>query len=404
MKRMGWRWLTGFIAVFFVATAVMSGSVALAEGSGVVWPSPPQLSVPSAILMDAGTGQILYEKNAHERRYPASMTKMMTLYLTFEAIHQGKAHLDDIVPISTNAYNTGGSQVYLDPKEKFTLKDMIIFVAVHSGNDAAVAIAEYLGGSVDQFVKRMNDKAQELGLKDTHFVNPDGLHDPNHYTTAYDMAVLARALVRTYPEVLDYTKIHDVWIRNHTFDVTTTNNLLGKYPGLDGLKTGFTDEAGYCLAATAQRDNVRLISIIMGATDDGARQEQTTALLNYGFMNFKPLLLSRAGQPLDLTALVPNGVPEKLPVTTKMDVALLVPEGVSAASLARSVDWKPGLSAPIEQGQEVGSVTYRLGDRVLLQVPLVAAQQDEKAGFIRMMFRGIVHFVVGVVESAFKRL
>ncbi|MDI3327736.1 MAG: D-alanyl-D-alanine carboxypeptidase family protein [Alicyclobacillaceae bacterium] len=404
MKRKGWRrWLAGVFAALAGFAAAVPGSAAPAEGQAVSWPSPPSLEVPSAILMDAASGQILYEKNAHERRYPASMTKMMTLYLAFESIHQGKAHLEDIVPISENAYNTGGSQVYLDPREKFTLKDMITFVAVHSGNDAAVAIAEYLGGSVEQFVKRMNDKAKAMGLHETHFVNPDGLHDPNHYTSAYDMAVLARELVRTYPEVLEYTKLRDVWIRNHTFNASTTNNLLGKYPGLDGIKTGFTDEAGYCLAATAKREGVRLIGVIMGASDDEARQKQMTALLDYGFMNFKPLKLLQAGQPLDERAYVPNGVPAKLPATTKEDLVVLVPEGVSQAQLVRSVEWKAGLQAPIQQGDEIGTVLYRLGDRVLVRVPLVAAENDDKAGFLRMIFRGIANFVSGVVQSVFKR-
>ncbi|MDI3256710.1 MAG: D-alanyl-D-alanine carboxypeptidase family protein [Kyrpidia sp.] len=401
--RRGWRWFVGVVAVILAAAIAVTGPAAQVLASPT-WPAPPHLSVPSAVLMDAATGQILYEKGAQDKRYPASMTKMMTLYLTFEAIHQGKVHLEDIVPISSNAYDTGGSQVYLDPREKFTLKDMITFVAVHSGNDAAVAIAEYLGGTVDQFVKRMNEKAAQLGLKNTHFVNPDGLHDPNHYTTAYDMALLARDLIQTYPEVLDYTKIQDVWIRNHTFDVSTTNNLLGKYPGMDGLKTGYTDEAGYCLAATAQRSGMRLISVIMGASDDLARQQQTTALLDYGFMNFKPLPLFKSGELLDVTATVLNGVPEALPVTTKSPVAPLVPEGVKAADLVRTVEWKPGLEAPISQGDPVGTVSYRLGDRTLLQVPLYAAQDDSKAGFFRMMFRGLVHFVAGAVESVFKRL
>ncbi|CAB3389187.1 D-alanyl-D-alanine carboxypeptidase [Kyrpidia spormannii] len=398
------RWFVGFVAVVVFLAAVVAGMPMKGQAAGVVWPAPPHLTTPSAVLMDAATGQILYEKGADDKRYPASMTKMMTLYLTFEAIHDGKAHLDDIVPISQNAYNTGGSEVYLDPREKFTLKDMITFVAVHSANDAAVAIAEYVGGSVGQFVKRMNEKAQELGLTHTHFVNPDGLHDPNHYTTARDMAVLARDLITKYPEVLDYTKIHDMWIRNHTFDVSATNNLLGKYPGMDGLKTGFTDQAGYCLTATAQQGGVRLISVIMKDPDDQSRQKDTTALLDYGFKNFTPLPLLKPGDPLDVKAEVPDGVIESLSVTTQVPLAPLVPEGTKADALVRTVEWTPGLKAPVAQGQQVGTVSYRLGDQQLLQLPLYALEKDDKAGFIRMMFRGLIHFVTGAVESVFKRL
>lgn len=398
------RWFVGFVAVVVFLAAVVAGMPMTGRAAGVVWPAPPHLTAPSAVLMDAATGQILYEKGADDKRYPASMTKMMTLYLTFEAIHDGKAHLDDIVPISQNAYNTGGSEVYLDPREKFTLKDMITFVAVHSANDAAVAIAEYVGGSVGQFVKRMNEKAQELGLTQTHFVNPDGLHDPNHYTTAMDMAILARDLITKYPEVLDYTKIHDMWIRNHTFNVSATNNLLGKYPGMDGLKTGFTDQAGYCLTATAQQGGVRLISVIMKDPDDQSRQKDTTALLDYGFKNFTPLSLLKPGDPLDVKAEVPDGVIESLPVTTQVPLAPLVPEGTKADDLVRTVQWTPGLKAPVAQGQQVGTVSYRLGDQQLLQVPLYAVEKDDKAGFIRMIFRGLIHFVTGAVESVFKRL
>ncbi|ADG04790.1 Serine-type D-Ala-D-Ala carboxypeptidase [Kyrpidia tusciae DSM 2912] len=398
------RWFVGFVAVVVFLAAVVAGMPMPGRAAGVAWPAPPHLTAPSAVLMDAATGQILYEKGADDKRYPASMTKMMTLYLTFEAIHDGKAHLDDIVPISQNAYNTGGSEVYLDPREKFTLKDMITFVAVHSANDAAVAIAEYVGGSVGQFVKRMNEKAQELGLTQTHFVNPDGLHDPNHYTTAMDMAILARDLITKYPEVLDYTKIHDMWIRNHTFNVSATNNLLGKYPGMDGLKTGFTDQAGYCLTATAQQGGVRLISVIMKDPDDQSRQKDTTALLDYGFKNFTPLSLLKPGDPLDVKAEVPDGVIESLPVTTQVPLAPLVPEGTKADDLVRTVQWTPGLKAPVAQGQQVGTVSYRLGDQQLLQLPLYAVEKDDKAGFIRMMFRGLIHFVTGAVESVFKRL
>ncbi|MBE3552326.1 MAG: D-alanyl-D-alanine carboxypeptidase [Kyrpidia tusciae] len=404
MGRIQRRWFVGFVAVVVFLAAVVAGMPMTGRAAGVVWPAPPHLTAPSAVLMDAATGQILYEKGADDKRYPASMTKMMTLYLTFEAIHDGKAHLDDIVPISQNAYNTGGSEVYLDPREKFTLKDMITFVAVHSANDAAVAIAEYVGGSVGQFVKRMNEKAQELGLTQTHFVNPDGLHDPNHYTTAMDMAILARHLITKYPEVLDYTKIHDMWIRNHTFNVSATNNLLGKYPGMDGLKTGFTDQAGYCLTATAQQGGVRLISVIMKDPDDQSRQTDTTALLDYGFKNFTPLSLLKPGDPLDVKAEVPDGVIESLPVTTQVPLAPLVPEGTKADDLVRTVQWTPGLKAPVAQGQQVGTVSYRLGDQQLLQLPLYAVEKDDKAGFIRMMFRGLIHFVTGAVESVFKRL
>ncbi|WP_123809187.1 D-alanyl-D-alanine carboxypeptidase family protein [Kyrpidia tusciae] len=404
MGRIHRRWFVGFVAVVVFLAAVVAGMPMPGRAAGVAWPAPPHLTAPSAVLMDAATGQILYEKGADDKRYPASMTKMMTLYLTFEAIHDGKAHLDDIVPISQNAYNTGGSEVYLDPREKFTLKDMITFVAVHSANDAAVAIAEYVGGSVGQFVKRMNEKAQELGLTQTHFVNPDGLHDPNHYTTAMDMAILARDLITKYPEVLDYTKIHDMWIRNHTFNVSATNNLLGKYPGMDGLKTGFTDQAGYCLTATAQQGGVRLISVIMKDPDDQSRQKDTTALLDYGFKNFTPLSLLKPGDPLDVKAEVPDGVIESLPVTTQVPLAPLVPEGTKADDLVRTVQWTPGLKAPVAQGQQVGTVSYRLGDQQLLQLPLYAVEKDDKAGFIRMMFRGLIHFVTGAVESVFKRL
>lgn len=270
-----------------VLDSVLTQSVALAEGTEKQAAVDLKLQAKAGLLMDAKTGQILWEMNMNERRYPASVTKIMTMMLIYDAVAAGEKKWDDIVPVTKTAYGTEGSSVWLDPSEKWTLRDMLEFIAIPSANDACVTTAEFIGGSEEGFVARMNKRAQELGMTGTHFADTNGLHHPDHYTTAHDIALMARELITKYPEVLEITSVQSKMIRNGTFKLENTNHVLGRYEGLDGLKTGFTDEAGYNLAATAERNGFRLISVEMGAPNDAARVADTMTILDHGFNNYK---------------------------------------------------------------------------------------------------------------------
>ena len=248
-----------------------------------------EISSPSGILMEYSTGKVLYEKNSHDKLAPASMTKIMTLLLIMENLKSGKINLNDEVLISNNASSMGGSQVFLDPNTKIKLEELLKAIVVASANDAAVALSEYIAGTTDAFVNMMNDKAKELGCDNTHFVNVHGLDADNHYTSAYDMALMAKELLK-YEDILKYTTIYEAYLNKPdgtSIWMVNTNKLIKYYNGLDGLKTGFTNAAGYCLTSTAKRNNMRLITVLMKEETSKIRNEETTKLLDYGFTNYK---------------------------------------------------------------------------------------------------------------------
>ena len=243
----------------------------------------------SAIIMEPTTGKVIFEKNSNERLEPASMTKIMTLLLTFEAIDNGKIFLDDMVTISKRAADMGGSQMFLEAGSNIHLEEIIKGVSIASANDGAIALAEYIGGSVENFVDMMNKKAEDLGLSNTHFVNPHGLHDDNHYSSAYDMAIMAANLI-DHEKILNYTSIYEDYFNKPDGSRTwlvNTNKLVRFFEGVDGLKTGYTQEAGYCLTATAKKNNVRYITVVMGEPSADMRSSETTNMLNYAFNSFK---------------------------------------------------------------------------------------------------------------------
>ena len=243
----------------------------------------------SAIIMEPTTGKVIFEKNSNERLEPASMTKIMTLLLTFEAIDNGRVSLDDTVNISKRAADMGGSQMFLEAGSNIHLEEIIKGVSIASANDGAIALAEYIGGSVENFVDMMNKKAEDLGLSNTHFVNPHGLHDDNHYSSAYDMAIMAANLI-DHEKILNYTSIYEDYFNKPDGSRTwlvNTNKLVRFFEGVDGLKTGYTQEAGYCLTATAKKNNVRYITVVMGEPSADMRSSETTNMLNYAFNSFK---------------------------------------------------------------------------------------------------------------------
>ena len=253
----------------------------------------------SGILMEVNSGKILFEKDKDMKLSVASMTKMMAQIIIMEEIEKGKIHWDDVVTASKNASSMGGSQIYLETGEKMTVEDLMKGISVASGNDATVAMAEYIAGTEEKFVRRMNKKAKELGLKNTHFMNCTGLDEKDHYSSSYDMAVIARELVINHPDILKFSSIYEDYLRentDHKFWLVNTNKLVSQYEGTDGLKTGHTDDAGYCLAATTKRDNLRLIAIVLGESDSKIRNQETMSLLDYGFSNVKVKELKKKGE------------------------------------------------------------------------------------------------------------
>ena len=326
----------------------------------------------SAILMDMATGSVLYEQNPHEKLPPASVTKVMTMLLVMEAIDSGKIGWDDTVTVSESAAAKGGSQIYLKVGETMSVSDMLKSVAVSSANDCACALAEHIAGLESAFVEKMNIRAGQLGMKDTHFVNCTGLDDDEnakeHLTSAYDIAIMSRELMLNHPDIQKFTTIWMDTVRGGAFGLSNTNKLVRFYPGATGLKTGFTSSAGYCLSATAQRDGLGLIAVVLGAKTSQERFAGCKAMLDYGFANFatvKPEL------PTDNSIPVKLGTQKYVTAVPGEDVKLLIDKG-QKDQVNIQVALEETLTAPISKGQKVGTLTVRVGEQVLSQVPMVA--------------------------------
>lgn len=344
------------------------------------------ISAPSAILIEASTGEVVYESNASERRSPASITKIMTLLLAFEAIENGKAKLEDEVVTSTHASSMGGSQVFLAEGEIQTLDTMLKCIAVASGNDASVAVAEHIAGTEEAFVGMMNEKAMELGMEDTHFEDCCGLsNSDNHYTSARDVAVMSRELTTKYPQVFRYTQI---WMEEIThvtrqgtsnFTLNSTNKLLKQYQWTTGLKTGSTDKAKYCVSATASRDGIDLIAVVMGAPDYKVRFQDAQTLLSYGF-SVCNLYLDENADVLPPLA-VEGGVLEEVGLQYQGAFRYLDIEGNDLSQIERMVELPEVVIAPVEQGEQAGTVRYLLGGTELGAVPILYGESIDKAGY-----------------------
>ena len=342
----------------------------------------PQLSLNcrAAILVDQDTGTVLYEKNADEQVPIASITKVMTLLLTFEAIHNGQLTLETTVPVSEHAYHMGGSQIWLEPGEQFTLDEMIKAICVSSANDAAVAVAELVGGSEQGFVQMMNDRAAELGMTNTTFHNACGLDTEGHLSTARDVAIMSRQILTTCPEVLHYTGIWTDTLRGGATQLVNTNKLLRRYNGITGLKTGTTGGAGVCISASATRDGLNLIAVVLGAPSSKDRFEAATTLLDYGFaawraaplpaMEDRPLLIKVRGSAEESVPLEYSALPE----------SILMPKE-SAAELTAQLTLPDELDAPVQQGQAVGMVRILAGESVLGEYDICAAADAPEMDF-----------------------
>ena len=332
------------------------------------------LEVPakSAVLMDMATGTVLFEQNAHEKLAPASVTKVMTMLLIMEAIDSGKISWDDTVTASEAAAAKGGSQVYLKVGETMSVTDMVKSIAVSSANDCACAMAEFIAGSEAAFVDLMNQKAAHLGMIDTHFVNCTGLDDgenaAQHLTSAYDIALMSRELMVKHPNIQKFTTIWMDTIRNGTFGLSNTNKLVRFYNGTTGLKTGFTQNAGYCLSATAQRDGLGLIAVVMGAKTSQDRFSACKQLLDFGFANYA--LIQPQVQD-NLTVSVKLGTVQAVTAVPTRDLQLLIDKG-QKNTVTTEIQLDPGVTAPVSQGQRLGTLTIKAGQQVLAQIPLVA--------------------------------
>ena len=335
------------------------------------WAAEPEMSAKSAVLIDIATGTILHERDAHKPLAPASVTKVMTMLLIMEAIDSGKIRWEDTVTASETAAAKGGSQIYLKVGETMTVEDMVKSIAVSSANDCACAMAEHLAGSEAAFVERMNARAKELGMNDTHFVNCTGLDDePNaaeHLTCAYDIALMSRELLKNHPDITKYTTIWMDTVRNGAFGLSNTNKLVRFYSGATGLKTGFTSKAGYCLSASAQREGLGLIAVVMGSETSQDRFAACKQLLDYGFANFalvcpeapESAVAVRLGEQKTVRA-VPSG-----------DTELLIDKG-QRDSVTVKVELEEEVTAPVSRGQRLGEMTVLAGERILAKVPLVA--------------------------------
>lgn len=332
------------------------------------------ISAPSAILMEKSTGQILYEQDAHTRLAPASVTKVMTLLLVMEALDDGRITWDDTVTASAAAAAKGGSQIYLEENEQMPLRDMLKSVVVSSANDCACALAEHIAGSETAFVAMMNERAEQLGMTDTHFVNCTGLDDgadaDAHLTSAYDIALMSRALLQ-HEEIKQYTTIWMDTVRNGTFGLSNTNKLVRFYDGTTGLKTGFTSGAGYCLSASAERGGMELIAVVMHCDTSAHRFESAKALLNYGFSNYA---LVTPTPPEAIPAVpVTLGHTESIIPVLKDTTPILI-DKAKASSVQSSITVDDGVTAPVEKGQQLGLLRVTAGDEAIAEIPLVAPE------------------------------
>ena len=334
------------------------------------------LEVPakSAFLMDVTTGTVLYENNAHEALPPASVTKVMTMLLIMEAIDSGKIGWDDTVTASETAAAKGGSQIYLKVGETMPVSDMVKAIAVSSANDCACAMAEHLAGSEGAFVEQMNQRAKELGMEDTHFVNCTGLDDDpeakSHLTSAHDIAVMSRQLLKNHPDIKKYTTIWMDTVRNGTFGLSNTNKLIRFYNGATGLKTGFTSSAMYCLSASAQRDGMELVAVVMGCETSQKRLAACKSLLDYGFANFA---LVNPELPADNTVPVKLGKQAFVKAVPYESGSMLI-DKTQKNSVTTQVTLEESVKAPVSKGQRLGTVTVKAGEQVLAQIPMVAAE------------------------------
>ncbi len=357
------------------------------------------LSSPSAVLIEGSTGTVIFEKDKDERLKPASVTKIMTLLLIFEALESGQIKMMDEVSVSEHAASMGGSQVFLEPYETQNVDTMIKCISIASANDASVAMAEYIAGSEEEFVARMNERAKELGMNNTNFVNCCGLDVDNHYTTAYDIALMSRELITRFPEISNYstvwmdTFVHTTKKGRTEFGLTNTNKLIKSYNGITGLKTGSTSLAKYCLSATARRNNMDLIAVIMAAPDTKIRFQEAAKLLNYGFANYSVFV----DQHQELTVepvRVLKGVADTVQGKPGGEFSYLCSKGKNPADIKKEVILFEEVKAPVAPNDKIGEIVYSIGEEKIGSVDILAAEAINKAGYKDCVIKALKKYFI----------
>ena len=376
----------------FFCTLMICVEIWLSPTSMLAVSAQMELSSPSAILMEASTGTVLFEKNSDEIRSPASITKIMTLLLIFENLEKGRIHLEDEVSTSAHAKSMGGSQVFLEEGEIQTVDTLIKCITVASGNDASVAMAEFIAGSESEFVSMMNDKAAKLGMNNTHFLDCCGLtSDSGHHTTARDVAIMSRELINKYPQIYQYTKI---WMEDIThvtkqgskpFTLSSTNKLLKQYQWTTGLKTGSTSVAKYCFSATASKDGIDLIAVVMGAPDFKIRFAEAKSLLEYGFAMTK-IYVDENKDTLE-TVKIAGGKLSEVTVVPEGEFRYLDTSGADFGQIKKTYEYKEILSAPVNKGEEAGRIHYTLDGKEIGSVAMLTTQEVAKASYLDYLYR-----------------
>lgn len=351
------------------------------------------LNAKSSILIEASTGKILYEKNKDDRYAPASMTKMMSLVIIMDNIYNGNLRLDEMVKTSKNASGMGGSQIFLKEGEEMSVDDMLKGITIGSANDATVALAERIAGSEEAFVKIMNEYAKKLGLKNTHFKNCTGLDENDHYSSAYDMSVIARELVK-HDKILNYSSIYETYLRSDTdnkFWLVNTNKLVRFYKGVDGLKTGYTDTAGYCLTATINKDNMRVIAVVMGEDSSTTRNSEVSGLLDYAYNLYKKDTYITKEEVLG-NAKVEKGNVEYANIVTKDDISIINKKEYKRGEIKFELDLK-NLKAPIKKGDVVGKIKVIENGNIISEADVTVDKNIDKAGYFTMFIRNLKEII-----------
>ncbi|MFL1465263.1 D-alanyl-D-alanine carboxypeptidase family protein [Marinobacter sp. HN1S83] len=361
-----------------------------AHAQTVLIPSPPQVAGSSYILMDPLSGRVIMDENSNERLPPASLTKMMTAYIVERELDEGRISMSDMVPISVNAWRTEGSRTFVQEGTEVSVENLLKGVIIQSGNDASVALAEFIAGSEGAFVDIMNQQAQLLGMQDTNFENATGLPSPDHFSTAHDLALLARAIINDYPE--SYPLYAEKHFTYNNIRQPNRNSLLWRDDSVDGLKTGHTEEAGYCLVASAKRNGTRLIAVVMGTDSTTARAQEIQKMLNYGFRYYESETLFGAGQEL-IEARIWGGREDELSVGVTEEVNVTIPRG-SRDSLESTVDLDSVIKAPIKVGDELGRLQVKLGDDVIVDQPVLALSDVPEGGLFKRLWDAIKLFFV----------
>jgi serine-type D-Ala-D-Ala carboxypeptidase (penicillin-binding protein 5/6) len=353
-----------------------------------------QLKAKGSILIENATGNILIEDKSHERLAIASITKIMSMLLIMEAIDEGKISFEDEVVVSEHSYSMGGSQVYLAPGERFTVRELFKAVAIHSANDATVALGEKVAGSEDIFVSMMNEKAAELGMVDTNFLDCTGLTDEGHYSSAYDVSIMARELILKHPKIFEFTSVWHDTFRNGEFSLDNTNKLIRYYEGTKGLKTGFTNAAAHCLCAVTERNGFTLISVVLGEPNSNTRFAETRKLLDYGFANFETTKVNSKGEIIK-TVSVKKGLKMEVYAVYMSDTSLLIKKG-NKDKIEKTVSVEDVIEAPVDKGQKIGEVIYKIDGEQIGKADVVADAAVERASFFKLFAKMITEwFCIG---------